>query len=95
MQLLEAVTIPVITKTTRRTPVAISKTRSQVGCCILSCLCTGCLDPFMPPRWPVEPPTPKEYIHVQWELKSDLGRLQSVNYIDCGVSAWKRNWYLA
>ena len=36
----------------------------------------------MPPRWPVEPPTPTEYIHVHWELKSDLGRLQSVNYID-------------
>nr|ACL52668.1 unknown [Zea mays]ACR35406.1 unknown [Zea mays] len=55
LQLLEAVTIPVITKTTRRTPVAISKARSQIGCSIFSCLWPGCLDPYMTPCWPVEP----------------------------------------
>lgn len=85
LQLLEAVIAPVITNTSRRIPVEISKMRSHVGCGDLSCLWSevGCLNPFTPPRWPAGEPLIQiwkarcrtEYSSCkQFPWKLDLGR---------------------
>lgn len=89
LQFPAAVAAPVITKTTTRTPVVISRIRSHSGCCRLWCLCHSfdCLYFSLPTCW-LFAEEPKEGQQILFSVYQRLAIWKPVNSSMITVDLW-------